>query len=451
MLKRKVEKQFLSWKETSNKALLVTGARQIGKSYAIREFGKRHYQSFVEFNLMNDVEAREAFSSAANATDFINRIILLAGKTLQEGNTLVLIDEIQEHPDIMTMAKFLVEDGRFSYAFSGSMLGTEFKGVRSFPVGFVHEVRMFPLDFEEYCWGVGVPALVLKDIRRAFQERCPVDMAVHERLLRTFRSYLIVGGMPEVVQRYIDDGYVLSAVRELQQELNGQYRYDIGKYAGPRALQVRDIFDQMPLQLEEKNDRFKLTSLGKDARYERYREEFIWLVNAGVALVVEQVTEAKSPLKRTEVPSMFKLYQSDTGMLTARYPQSTARALYLDERTPNFGGVYENVVAQELAAQQVKPYYYMKDGTSEVDFVVEGKSGHVVPIEVKSGRKVRSHAALDYLLKNKESRIKEAIVLCRNNVEVVGKVSYLPFYMTICLEEFGESSESNFVLAPGWD
>ena len=450
MLRRKVEKELLDWKETSHKALLVTGARQIGKSYAIREFGKRHYGSFVEFNLMNDAEVREALSSAANATDFINRVVLLAGETLQEGDTLVLIDEIQECPDVMTMAKFLVEDGRFSYAFSGSMLGTEFKGVRSFPVGYVHEVRMFPLDFEEYCWGVSVPAFALEEIRGAFRERRAVDVAIHEKLLRTFRSYLVVGGMPEVVQRYIDDGYVLNVVRDLQQELNGQYRYDIAKYAGSRALQVRDIFDQMPIQLEDKNDRFKLTSLGKDVRYERYKEEFIWLVNAGVALKVEQVSEAKSPLKRTEVPSMFKLYQSDIGMLTARYPQSTARALYLDERMPNFGGLYENVVAQELAAQQIRPYYYAKDEVGEVDFVIEGKSGHVVPIEVKSGRKFRSHAALDRLLANKESRASEGVVLCRGNVEVNGKVSYLPFYMAMCLGEFGESREGDFVLAPGW-
>lgn len=450
MFKRKIEERFLDWKAQSEKALLVTGARQVGKSYAIREFGKRHYATFVEYNLLDDEEAREAFSSVANVTDLINRIILLADQPLQEGNTLVLIDEIQEYPDIMTMAKFLVEDGRFSYAFSGSMLGTEFKGVRSFPVGYVHEMPMFPLDFEEFCWAVATPPFALEEVHSAFADRRPVDTAIHEKLLRTFRSYLVVGGMPEVVQRYVDNGFVLSGVRELQTELNGQYRYDIGKYAGNRALQVRQIFDQIPLQLEEKNDRFTVAALGGDARYDRYEQDFLWLVNAGVALKVEQVSEAKSPLKRTEQPSFFKLYQSDVGMLVSRYPQSTSRALYLDERVPNFGGIYENVVAQELAAQQAKPYYFMREGTGEVDFVIEGESSHVIPLEVKSGRKFRAHAALDRMLANKESRIKEAFVLCRHNVEVSGKVIYLPFYMMLCLGDLQEAGDTEFVLAPGW-
>lgn len=451
MLKRKVEQQFLTWKKTSKKALLVTGARQIGKSYAIREFGRQHYHSYVEFNLLNDQEAKAAFSSATSAADLINRIVLLAGKSLQEGDTLVLIDEIQEHPDIMTMAKFLVEDGRFSYAFSGSMLGTEFKGVRSFPVGYVHEIRMFPLDFEEYCWGASVPESALDEVRSAFADRRPVETITHEKLMRTFHSYLVVGGMPEVVQRYVDNSYVLSTVRELQTELNGQYRYDIGKYAGIRALRVRDIFDQLPLQLEEKSDRFKIASLGKNARYDRFAEEFSWLVNAGVALKTAQVSEAKPPLKRAETPSLFKLYQSDIGMLVARYPQSTARALYLDESAPNFGGIYENVIAQELAAQRITPYYYAKDEIGEVDFVIEGRRGHVVPIEVKSGRKFRTHAALNRLLQNKESRASEDIVLCRHNTEVDEKISYLPFYMAMCLKELTESEEPDFVLSPGWN
>ena len=450
MLKRKVENQLVKWKHDSSKALLVTGARQIGKSYSIREFGKRNYKSFVEYNLLENTEAKKAFSSANGVTDLINRIILLAKSPLKENDTLVLIDEIQEYPDIMTMAKFLIEDGRFSYAFSGSMLGTEFKGVRSFPVGYVHEIRMFPLDFEEYCWGVSTPSFAIDELQDAFLTRRAVDAAAHDNLLRTFRSYMVVGGMPEVVQRYVDNGFVLNDVRSLQSELNGQYRYDIGKYASPRSLHVRQIYDQIPLQLQETNDRFKVSALGKDVRYDRSERDFLWLVNAGVALKVERVSEAKSPLRRTKMPSHFKLYQSDTGMLLSRYPQSTARALYLDERTPNLGSLYENVIAQELTARMIRPYFFEGVGAGEVDFVIEGKSGHVVPIEVKSGRKFRTHKALDRMLENRESRVKEAIVLCHHNVEVNEKVSYLPFYMTMCLGKLTEAEDSTFVLAPGW-
>lgn len=448
MLRRKVEKFLLEWKETSNKALLVTGARQIGKSFIIREFGKSHYRSYVEFNLLEDERVKRVLAEATDATDLINRITLLAETLLIEHDALVFIDEIQELPDIMTMAKFLVEDGRFSYAFSGSMLGTEFKGVRSYPVGYVHELTMRPLDFEEYCWALNVPQLVLDDVRDALVERRPLENYVHDSLMRNFRTYLIVGGMPEVVQRYLEDGYSLNRVRSLQGELVVQYRHDIEKYAGPAALRVRDIFDQIPLQLEEPNSRFVVSSLGEDARYERYKKDFLWLVNAGVALKVEQVSEAKSPLKRTELPSKFKLYQSDTGMLLSRYPQSTARAIYLDERAPNLGGVYENVIAQELAAQGIVPYYYMDESRNEVDFLIEGKRGRVVPVEVKSGRKFRNHAAINNMLANKASRAQEGIVLCRSNIEIDGKITYVPFYASFCMSELTEAGEADFVMHP---
>lgn len=448
MLRRKIEGQLLAWKGESRKALLVTGARQIGKSYSIRAFGKAHYRSYVEFNLLENGRAKKVFSEATDVADLINRIVLLSDVPLVDHDALVFIDEIQELPDIMTMAKFLVEDGRFSYAFSGSMLGTEFKGVRSYPVGYVREATMRPLDFEEYCWALNVPEAVLDDVRAAFVERVPVERYVHESLLRNFRTYLVVGGMPEVVQRYIDDGYALASTRSLQSELVAQYRHDIEKYAGAAALRVRDVFDRIPLQLEEPNSRFVVSSLGADARYGRYAKDFLWLVNAGVALKVERVSEAKSPLKRTELPSKFKLYHSDTGMLLSRYPQSTARAAYLDERAPNLGGVYENAVAQELVAQGIVPYYFLDAARNEVDFLIEGKCGRVVPIEVKSGRKFRNHAAIDGVLANRASRACEGVVLCRSNVEVEGKITYVPFYMCFCLSELVEAGEPDFAVRP---
>lgn len=451
MLRRKVTEQLERWKRMSGKALLVTGARQIGKSYAIREFGKRSYACYLEVNLLLDGEAAGILTKARNASEFINFLVLLSPTPLVEGDTLVFIDEIQEFPDIMTLAKALVEDGRYSFAFSGSMLGTELRGIRSFPVGYAYQLTMRPLDFEEFSWAVGVEERFLDEVRGCLRERRPVGDALHDVMLRNYRAFMVAGGMPEVVQNYIDSKFSLVQTRVIQEQLVRQYAQDISKYAGRRAFEVRSIFDRIPVQLEEESHRFRVSQLEDGARYNQYDQDFLWLVNAGVGLMVPQVTEAKSPLRRTEANGKFKLYESDTGMLVSRYPQSTARGIYLDQKNPNLGGVYENVVAQELAAQGVDLWYFQSDAVGEVDFVIEGKAGHVVPLEVKSGRKVRSHAALDRLLEVDEYKIREGVVLSRNNVTQEGKVLYLPIYMTFCLDELTElanDARSDFSFAP---
>lgn len=448
MLKRKITQKLEIWKRNSKKTLLVTGARQIGKSYAIREFGKAHYASFVEVNLLLNKDARDALANARNAMDFINRVALFSKVPLVEGNTLLFIDEIQEYPDIVTLIKGLVEDGRYSYAFSGSMLGTEFKGISSFPVGFVDQYVMRPMDFEEFCWAIGIEEHYLDEIRTCCIERRPVDPYLHDAMAKNFRAYVVAGGMPEVVQNYVDTGYSLVSTRHLQAELVTQYAQDISKYADARAFEVRSIFDQIPVQLEDDPRRFVFSALKKGARFDTYHYDFLWLVNAGVGLMVPQVTEAKSPLKRTEQASRFKLYQSDTGMLVSRYAQSAARAIYLDKKDPNLGGLYENVVAQELVAHGIKPWYYQSDAVGEIDFVIEGPYGTVVPIEVKSGKKIRAHAALDHLLGVKNYKIRTPIVMSRNNLEEEGGILYLPFYMSSCLDEFVEQGSDEFVFAP---
>lgn len=450
MLRRKVTERLLEWKRVSHKALLVTGARQIGKSYAIRDFGRSSYGVYFEANLLLDAAARDSLTKARDAADFVSRVAMLSKQTLVEGDTLIFVDEIQEFPEIVTLMKALVEDGRFSYVFSGSMLGTEFKGISSFPVGYVERIIMRPLDFEEYCWAVGVSAEALAGIRDHMVNRVPVEDYVHEAMLRNFRSYLVAGGMPEVVQDYIDSSYSLIRTRQLQSELVDQYRTDIAKYAGKRAFAVRSIFDRLPLELEGENHRFILSSLKEGARLDEYAEDFLWLTNAGVGLNVSRATEARSPLLRTESASFFKLYESDTGMLVSRFPQSTARAIYLDQKSVNLGGVFENAVAQELAALGIPAWYYFTTAEGEVDFLVDGKGGRVVPIEVKSGVKVRSHAALDNLLAKPGLKIPEAIVLSRENVSQEGKVTYLPIYMTFCLDELveREADAGDFRFAP---
>ena len=373
--------------------------------------------------------------SDANTDDFISRVTLLSGKPIAPGKTLVFIDEVQEAPDIMTMAKFLVEDGRCRWAFSGSMLGTQFKGVRSYPVGYVHELRLFPLDFEEFCWAIGVSEGARQTIRDACISEKPIPDYIHDAMMANFRTYTVVGGMPEVVQRFLDTRGDLASVRQLQSELNEQYRRDISKYASGRALQVQSIYDQLPIMLEGENKRFVLNSIDPKAHYDKYQRDFVWLVDAGVALKADIVTEPKSPLLKTARPSQFKLYQSDTGMLMARYPVGVAQAAYLDSKEPNLGGIYENVVAQQLTAQNRQLYYYQTKKRGEVDFVVDGPDGTAVPIEVKSGSYYHAHAALGHVLDTAEYGVRLGIVFSRGNVERSGAVLYLPLYATWALSD----------------
>ena len=334
------------------------------------------------------------------------------------------------------MVKFLVDDGRCAWAFSGSMLGTEFKGIRSYPVGSVHEVTMRPLDWEEFCWAVGTTDDALREVSDCCEREAPVPSYIHDALLSNFRTYLVVGGMPEAVLRLIESRGDLASVRMVQADLNKQYKRDISKYAGARALQVQSIFDQLPVQLEGDSQRFVLNSVDSSARFEKYQRDFVWLQNAGVALKTELVDEPKSPLRKTANAGKFKLYQSDTGMLMERYPREIAQAAYLDDKDPNLGGIYENVVAQELAAQGHELFYYQTKKRGEVDFVVDGPKGKVVAVEVKSGRYYHAHAALDRLLATPEYGVDLGIVLSRGNVERVGKVLYLPLYAMFVLPRY---------------
>ena len=223
MLNRKIARSLKAWRtQPHRKALLVTGARQIGKSCFLRELGRTRHRASFEVNLLENPVARRALAEARDVRDFISRITVMAPDRLPPGETLIFIDEIQELPDVMTWAKFLVEDGRYDWAFSGSMLGTEFKGVRSYPVRYVHELQMFPMDFEEFCWALNLSSEAFDVIRDACERKEPVPPYLHDTMLANFRTYLVVGGMPEVVQRFLDTRGDLGAVRELQTEFNRQ-------------------------------------------------------------------------------------------------------------------------------------------------------------------------------------------------------------------------------------
>lgn len=457
MLKRKMYSKLETWKQASQrKVLVLLGARQTGKTFIVREFAKMNYQSLIEVNFLENEDDGAFLSGANSADELISRLSLVAGHAI-EPETLIFLDEIQHlGREVITLSKFLLDDGRFDLVLSGSLLGTALEGVLSFPVGYAHIERMYPLDFEEFCWAYGVPESIINTIREHYRAKTALEASLHDRLTKIFRHYIAVGGMPEAVQRFLEGNRDLGAARETDAEIAEQYRYDIEKYSEGRKLQIRAIFDNIPAQLAKENKRFMMMSVKKDMTYERLKDDFVWLTQAGVALPAHLVQEPKYPLIRSKVPEKFKLYSSDCGVLLAQFPQVAAMDVVSGGGDANFGAVYENVLAQEIQSAGFPLYYYHHARKGEIDFLLETSEGKILPIEVKSGKDYKVHMALNNLLGTPEYGIEYAYVLSEYNVSSKvreGKtVYYLPLYMSLCLaSERGDGLKETHLTAISFD
>ncbi len=436
MLARKAYEELLFWKSHKTKqALLVSGARQVGKTYLVRDFGAREYESLIDINLLENASARDALASARSADEVFQRLTLLADSPLVPGKTLIFLDEVQECPDLVTYVKFLVDThGEFDYVLSGSLLGTELKNVRSWPVGYLHEVQMYPLDFEEYCWARGVQPSVIDSLHESFDYERPVDEFAHEHMLTLFHEYLVIGGMPDAVSSFCETRNI-QAVRTIQQDIVNLYKADITKYCDEKdALSIKAIYDLMPSELNAQNKRFVVSDLGQGRRFDALRNNFLWLTAAGIALDAYNVDAPVYPLLASKKASLFKLYFSDTGLLTSRYMRQTSLDVLDKKPGVNYGGIYENAVAQELKAHGFDLYYYVGTKRGELDFLVETRDGEVLPIEVKSGKDYKRHSALTGALKVEDWHIGRALVLSEGNLERVGAVLYAPIYLGMFLK-----------------
>ncbi len=438
MLKRKIDKYIRNYYGTTRNALLITGARQIGKTFSVREFGKS-FKSFVEINFVDTPEAVEIFKNAKSSSDILLRLSAIATQPLVKGETLVFFDEVQKCPEIVTAVKFLVDEGSYRYILSGSLLGVELKDLRSEPVGYMGVKEMFPLDFEEFISCVGVNENVLASLRNAWEQRTAVDDFVHSKLMELFRLYLIVGGMPAAVSKYIESNN-LQEVMAIQQDIIRLYKRDIAQYDPNSKLYIEEIFNLIPSELNAKNKRFILKKLNENAKFERYQNSFLWLANAGVALPVYNIEEPKVPLLLARSRNLFKLFQSDIGLLAAQYAEGIQLRIIAGDKNINFGSIYENAVAQELVAHGIVPYYYNNKKRGELDFVIE-LNGKVLPIEVKSGKDYDTHRALSNIMPCEEYELPEAIVFNNDNLKVKGKIVYAPIYMVMFLEKHNVAPE----------
>ncbi len=431
---RKDSIKIEEWIHKSKNALLVTGARQTGKTWLIRdEINKSGYEKF-EINFIDQPNMVEYLNAEMSAEDFLVKLKLIMPESCKPKHTVVFFDEIQKCPEIVTKIKFLVDEGSFRYVMSGSLLGVELKGIASAPVGYLTVLRMFPMDFEEFMIANNVSTLTIEMLKEKYEKREAIDEFIHQRLLSMFFVYLIVGGMPDAVSKYIETKDIRE-VDKVQRDITTLYREDFTQYEQEdKKLKIKGIYDIIPAELNKQNKKFVFTMLDAELKFDRYENSFLWLKDAGVALPVYNVEAPTIPLLASKSSNVFRLFSSDIGLLTSAYPAETKMELVNNNGEVNNGAHFENAVAQQLLANGFELFFCKKKNLGELDFVIE-MNGKVVPIEVKSGKSYKTHRALDNFMNVNEYHLDKAYVFSTGNLEVDGNVHYIPIYMSYLLKE----------------
>ena len=440
MLRRKAYDDLLKWKRTkSKKCLLIKGARQIGKTYIVREFGKKEYKTFIEINFMQKPSLKSIFEGELSAEEIYKRIsIHFPKESLLKGNSLIFLDEIQKCAKARTALKFLAEDDRYDVIASGSLLGlhygqdadTEVEEVESIPVGYERQLVMHSLDFKEFLWAYGYKDSDIEYLKSFYdkQEKIPDD--INEKFRNILKEYIIVGGMPEVVADFAarkDFG----RVQQIQEKILSSYDDDIANHAtGVEKVKVRKCYDSVPRQLAKENKKFKYSEVEKKSTARKYSDSVMWLEDSNMVNVCRNVYEPRLPLKANEKENEFKIYYNDTGLLMARYGAGTKLAVMTNKLLGNAkGGIYENLISEILIKNGHSLHYYKTENSQmEIEFIIE-KDGGVIPVEVKAGN--TSTPSLNNFMERFESEY--AIKLIDGNIGANEKKISLPHFMAMFL------------------
>lgn len=432
MLTRTVDRILIDHFKISKTALLIEGARQIGKTFSIRQFGKK-FKTYIEINFIEQPEAISLFKDLSNTKDLLARLSLFTKQKLIKRDTLIFFDEVQICLEVITYIKFLVDEGSYNYILSGSLLGIEINDLRSVPVGYLTIKRMFPLTFREFALNLGLNSSILENLETSFKEKKPVDDFIHKKMMELFRVYLVVGGMPAAVNRYIETNN-LNEVIDIQNQIVDLYKKDITQYDKNNKLAIAQIFELIAPQLNSQNKRFIIKDIKSGVKFDRYENSFLWLKDAGFALPVYNVETPKIPLKLSKSRSLFKLFMSDVGLLASEYSQGIQLKIISGDDKLNYGAIFENYIAQELTACEHDLYYYNNKKRGELDFLIE-YDGEVLPIEVKSGKDYKVHRALSNIMDCGEFNLNRALIFNNSNLKVEGKLTYAPIYMAMFLKQ----------------
>lgn len=440
MLKRKITNKIEEYlKSDSKKMLIVDGARQIGKSFIIRHVGQEMFENFIEINMEEDKLSDRLFADATSVEKFYIALSSFAGERMKERDkTLVFIDEIQAYPHLLTLVKFLMEDNRFRFIASGSLLGVTLQKTQSIPIGSIERVHMYPLDFEEFLWANNVGELAIDEMLNCFKKEESLSEALHNRMMLLFRYYLMVGGLPEAVNVFVNEKNIV-LVRNIHREIIDLYSNDAAKYEkeSSRKLKIQRIYKMIPSSLENTKKRIVVKDIEgvKGKRTSDYQNEFEYLVSSGIALEIDAISKPSFPLIQNAGKNLLKLYLNDVGLYTFLLYQNNIKPILDDMESINLGNVYENVVAQELKSHSHSLYYYDNKKVGEVDFLIDDYENlTVIPIEVKSGKDYQNHKALNRFMNIEEYNITKSVVLS-NERQIYRKdnVLYIPVYFTMFL------------------
>ena len=434
MLKRKIDTVLFNWKNNKNhKPLIVYGARQIGKTTSIREFGKQ-YDSFVEINFITMPEYKRVFENSFEVSKVIKEISLLNPKfKFIENHTLILFDEIQDCPNAVTFLKPISEDGKYDLICSGSLLGVNYKKIASIPVGFKEEYKMQSLDFEEFLWANGYDEELTETVFDYMKKLEKLPDVYMNKLSQIYRDYIFVGGMPEVVNKFINTG-VFSEVFELQNRIYKDYEDDVTKYVeGLDTAKVKNVYRHITPQLAKDNHKFQISKIGHGARNREYLGTEEWLKDAGIINIAYNLDELKIPFSTYERSDYFRIYYADHSLFIANLDEESKQDLIVNKNYElNNGALYESLVSEALIKEGYNLHFYKSnDSTIELDFIIRVKNS-IVPIEVKRNR--GNSKSMNKILETNDMKL--GIKLTQNNIGFTDNKITFPYFLTFLLKRF---------------
>jgi len=446
MLYRKLESKIRKFLiESPDKILIVSGARQVGKSYLIRYVGKSLFRNFIEINLVEDKATNRLFENIQSADEMYVAISAMAKGNLGTAeDTLIFLDEIQEYPQLLTLLKFLLAEKRYRFICSGSLLGVTLRHTTSIPIGTIEVMQMYPLDLEEFLIANNLGTEAIESIRTSFQNLESLSEGLHNRVMDIFRRYLLVGGLPQAVNEFLVTRNIVR-VRAVQKAIHDLYAEDAARYDQENRLNIKRMYDLIPSNMENVKKRMVFSEIEykKGARSKDYLEDVEYLISSGIALEVKAISNPKFPLIETESKNLIKLYLNDVGMLTGILYRNNVVPVLKDIESINLGAVYESVVAMELASKSNRLFYYDNRSRGEVDYLIDDfEELSVLPIEVKSGKDYKRHSALSRFVSTPDYHINRGYVLSNSRqIEIKDKIIYLPIYYVMWFSFSGADRE----------
>ena len=431
MLERKIYNSLIEWKKNPDKmCLVVKGARQVGKTYIIEKFARENYKNYIYMNFDENPGYKAIFDGDLNVENLIKQISLRVPRAkIVPYKTLIFLDEIQNCPNARTALKFLAIDRRFDVIASCSLLGINYKEVESFPVGYTEQLEMYSLDFEEFLWANGINKQSILDVKQYFDNKEVVPTAIHERMLELFKEYIVVGGMPRVVNNFVQN-HNFANVLKMQRGIISDYEDDIAKYAeGNEKAKARACFLSIPKHLSKDYKKFRYSLVTPSGSSRKYAGSLMWLYDAGIINFCYNLEIPQLPLEGNSKSDVFKVYIRDTGLLLAMLDDGSQEDIIDGNLGIYKGAIYENIIADIFAKKGKKLYYFEYNSTLEVDFITRYEK-EAMAIEVKSSQNSKSKSLETAMDKYK---IKKGIKLAPSNYGKKGNIDIIPIYMAIFL------------------